>query len=175
MIGKAWLAVLLPLLIATHLQNQRPPDIPETLKTPESAKLILHARGVGWQIYTCQAGSDGATAWTLKAPEADLYDLKGGKIGKHFAGPAWKYQDGSEVTGKVAARQEAPDAQSIPWLLLSASGHTGAGKFASVAFIQRIQTKGGDAPKTGCDESHRDRELKVPYSAEYYFYAASTP
>lgn len=173
--------VLLPLLLAanlpanlgTHSQDHQQPDVPEKLKIPGAETVILHARGSGSQVYTCQAGSDGKMTWTLKAPEADLYDSKGQKIGKHYAGPTWKYEDGSEVTGKVVARQDAPDPESIPWLLLSASGHSGAGKFASVDSIQRIRTKGGQPPKLGCDESHRGSEIKVPYSADYYFYAAS--
>jgi hypothetical protein len=92
-------------------------------------------------------------------------------IAKHYAGPTWKHHDGSEVVGKVAARLDSPDANSIPWLLLTAASHSGSGVFATVTSIQRLHTKGGQPPQSGCDDSHRDAETKSAYSADYYFYA----
>jgi len=35
--------------------------------------------------------------------------------------------DGSEVKGKVLAKQDAPKGDAIPWLLLAAASHTGKG------------------------------------------------
>jgi hypothetical protein len=46
--------------------------------------------------------------WTLKAPEADLFDANGRAIGRHYAGPTWELMDGSEVVGKFKARADAP-------------------------------------------------------------------
>ena len=40
-----------------------------------------------------------------------------------------------------------------------------------VTSIQRINTKGGRAPSSGCDADQLGKEVKVPYSADYYFYA----
>jgi len=56
---------------------------------------------------------------------------------------------------------------------LKSAGHSGSGDFAKVMTIQRIHTKGGQSPATGCDDSHRGAEVKSPYSADYYFYAPS--
>lgn len=151
--------------------RQTPTDVPEKLKVPADERLVLSAHGDGSQIYVCQAGSDQNLEWVLKAPEADLRDASGAIIGTHFAGPTWKHKDGSEVTGKMVARQDSRDADSIPWLLLTATGHSGSGVFARVTTIQRLHTKGGQPPKTGCDAAHRGDELKRAYSADYYFYA----
>lgn len=85
--------------------------------------------------------------------------------------PTWKYRDGSEVTAKVIAREDSPDADSIPWLLLSAIGHSGNGVLAPVTTIQRLHTKGGQPPQSACDAGHHGKEVKQAYSAEYYFYA----
>jgi hypothetical protein len=149
------------------------PPIPTELTPPAGAKLVLKAHATGSQIYTCKAGTDGAFQWTLKAPDADLHDSKGAVIGHHSAGPAWKLEDGSEVTGKASAHVDSPAADSIPWLLLSATGHTGEGKFANVVAIQRINTKGGKpSPASPCDQSKDGTETKSEYSADYYFYAA---
>jgi hypothetical protein len=149
------------------------PRIPTELTPPAGAKLVLKSHATGSQIYTCKAGTDGAFQWTLKAPDADLHDSKGAVIGHHFAGPTWKHADGSEVTGKAAAHVDSPAADSIPWLLVSATGHTGEGKFAKVVAIQRINTQGGKpSAASPCDPSKEGTETKIPYSADYYFYDA---
>jgi Protein of unknown function (DUF3455) len=180
---------LLILLAATVLgfaalaqaQTPAPPqsNIPASLQTPAGEKLILQAHATGWQIYTCGAGADGKPRWTLKAPDADLHDEKGAVIGHHAAGPSWKYKDGSQVIGKAIAHVDtpAPDmkrmaAPSIPWLLVSAVGHSGDGLFARVTSIQRLHTEGGQPPPVAeCDLSKPSAEARSSYAADYYFYA----
>jgi hypothetical protein len=147
-------------------------QIPAQLTAPAGEKLVLKAHATGSQIYTCKAGADGALQWVLKAPDADLHDKKGAVIGHHFGGPSWKYKDGSEITGKPSAHVDSPDAASIPWLLVSVTGHTGEGMFAKVTSIQRINTKGGKPPAASeCDASKSGTESKSTYSADYWFYA----
>lgn len=147
-------------------------DVPDQIKAPADEKVVFRAHASGAQIYVCQEGADGKSQWTLKAPEADLHDSKGAVVGHHFAGPTWKHDDGSEVTGKASAKADSPDPDSIPWLLLTATGHSGAGLFAQVTSIQRIHTQGGHAPApASCDSSKLGAEIKIPYTADYYFYA----
>jgi len=150
-------------------------DIPAKLSPPATERLILRAHASGDQIYVCQPGllPDQKLAWMLKGPDAQLFDTQNRVIAKHYAGPTWKHNDGSEVVGKVKARQDAPDADAIPWLLLTAGSHSGDGAFSKVTFIQRLHTKGGQPPQSGCDEAHRNAETKSAYSADYYFYAPS--
>jgi len=144
------------------------PDVPEKIKAPAGEDVVLVAHASGSQIYVCQAGADGKLAWTLKAPEAELHNDQGAVIGRHFAGPTWRLNDGSEVTGKAAARVDSPDAGSIPWLLLTVTGHSGEGALSRVTDIQRIHTKGGVAPTGACTQG---AETKSSYTADYYFYA----
>jgi hypothetical protein len=168
----AMLAVILSLFsISAWAQTQTSGDkIPSQLKPPDGAKLILQTRAKGDQIYACkQEGSK--YSWTLKAPEAQLLDESGRVIGHHFAGPSWQSTDESKVTGKVTARSDSPDPESIPWLLLTAADHSGNGLMSQVTHIQRLNTKGGKAPATGCDASHGGGETSIPYSADYFFYA----
>lgn len=80
-----------------------------------TAALVLQARGEGVQIYTCVKDSD--WAWKLKAPDATSFDQDGKAIGKHFAGPTWRLNDGSEVQGKLLEVRQQPG--SIPWLASS--------------------------------------------------------
>jgi len=145
--------------------------VPSTIQAPAGQKVIWRAHASGVQIYGCQAGSDGKPQWVLKGPQAELRNDDGAMIGQHYAGPTWKHQDGSEVTGKVSARVDSPDSTSIPWLLLTASGHNGSGVLSRVTTIQRIHTKGGQTPSASCDASRLDTEAKTPYTADYYFYA----
>jgi len=146
--------------------------IPPSLQAPAGEKLVLKAHATGWQVYTCNTGSDGKPQWTLKAPDAALHDVKGAVVGHHSAGPTWKYSDGSEVTGKAVAHADSPDAKAIPWLLLTATGHSGDGLFARVSSIQRVHTKGGQPPPvTECKPSKTTAEARSSYTADYYFYA----
>jgi hypothetical protein len=162
--------LLIPFQLAVAQQLSRP-EVPEKLAAPASENLVLQVHATGSQVYVCQIGPDQKVAWTLKGPEADLFDSKGAIIGKHSAGPTWKHNDGSEVVGKVAAKQDAPEAGAIPWLLLTAASHAGNGVLGGVTSIQRIHTKGGEAPSSGCDDAHLGTETKAAYSADYYFYA----
>jgi hypothetical protein len=62
----------------------------------------------------------------------------------------------------------APD--WIPWLLLTAIDHQGDGAFRNISSIQRLQTKGGKPPASGCDAAHKGQESRSHYTAVYYFY-----
>jgi hypothetical protein len=72
----------------------------------------------------------------------------------------------------VQQKAEAPKAGAIPWLLLKAKSHEGAGTFGRVLYIQRVDTEGGVAPVTGCDQAHFNNEVRVDYRADYYFYVS---
>ena len=159
------------LLAFSALSVAGTPKIPDELKVPAGEKLVLKAHATGFQIYTCKAAGDRAAQWELKGPEADLHDRKGAVIGHHFAGPTWKHKDGSQVMGKASAHVDSPDADSIAWLLVSATGHTGEGVLAKVSSIQRINTKGGKAPAAAeCTAANNGAESRSSYSADYYFY-----
>lgn len=166
------LLALLPLRSAAAQQLARP-NVPDKLSPPANEKLILETHATGDQIYICKPGldPDQKLAWILKAPDAQLFDTQNKLIAKHYAGPTWTHNDGSEVVGKVAARLHSSDANAIPWLLLTAASHSGSGVLSTITSIQRLHTKGGQPPQSGCDDSHRNAEIKSAYSADYYFYA----
>jgi|SRR5215472_5492799 len=149
-----------------------PPQVPDILKVPDGHTVILKALGKGLQIYECKAtaADPGKFDWSFTAPEADLTNEKAEKIGKHYRGPTWEANDGSKVVGEKKA--EAPRPGAIPWLLLKAKTNEGTGTFARVTYIQRVDTDGGLAPACGCDQAHVKTEVRVPYTANYYFYAA---
>lgn len=162
--------MLIAALVFAQLASPEPVG-PKALRPPEGQVLLVKLQGKGSQIYVCQSAAEGDTpAWKLKAPDAKLYSLSGESVGRHFAGPTWEYSDGSQVLGKMVASQPAPDKESIPWLLLKAVSHSDKGLFSRVQSIQRLATKGGVAPDTGCTASNLKEETSVPYEATYYFY-----
>jgi hypothetical protein len=148
------------------------PSIPENLGAPATETLALETAAKGVQIYECSARKDEPTRfeWTFKAPEADLFDTAGRRIGKHYAGPSWESDDGSKVVGVVKARDNGPDSGAIPWLLLGAKSTAGAGVFGRTTSIQRLRTVGGNPPTETCSEAQAGRVSRVAYSATYYFY-----
>jgi hypothetical protein len=173
---KSWIVGLV-VLPGAALAAQAQTDngaIPDTIRVPTGEHLVLRAHALGAQIYDCKAAADGKAQWTLKAPEADLMDDEGVVIGHHDGGPTWQLADGSEVSGKAVVHVDSPDAHSIPWLLIEVGEHKGDGMLTTVAHIQRIYTRGGQAPAaTDCDAAHQNSEVRIPYSADYYFYATS--
>ena len=150
------------------------PVVPENLRAPAGQVLSLEAPATGVQIYECNSSKTDPTRfeWIFKAPEADLFDTAGRKIGKHYAGPTWESNDGSKVVGEVTARDDGPDTGAIPWLLLKAKSSSGGGVFGQTQSIQRVRTVGGKAPAQGCSREQAGKEARVAYKATYYFYGS---
>lgn len=140
---------------------------PDNLKPPSNERPILQANAEGDQIYVCDGSS-----WLLSRPDAKLFADFGKQIGSHFAGPTWEYSDGSRVMAEPVATA-TPNPESIPWLLLKATDHQGKGKMQRVTSIQRLSTRGGKAPATGCDAQHKGQEARSHYTALYLFYTGS--
>ena len=136
----------------------------DSLRVPGASILAFHAYATGVQIYHWNG-----TSWTFDAPSATLFADAGrmGVVGTHYAGPTWESVSGSKVRGAVLKRC-TPNPDAIPWLLLQAVSAEGPGVFDGLAFIQRVNTSGGNAPST--PGSFTGEEVRVPYTAEYLFY-----
>lgn len=154
------------------LMAQTPPaDVPDELRVNDNEQLKYVAHGKGDQIYVCVNNANGAQfGYILRAPEAVLTDDAGKEIGRHYIGPIWEWSDGSRVKGKILVSARSPHDASISWLLLGGAGQGENGALAHVTSIQRLHTTGGRAPVSGCDADHLNQEVRVPYTADYYFY-----
>ena len=161
------------ILAAVSIPALRAQQTSGDIDLPMGTEVVLQAAGDGVQIYTCNETPGGAK-WVLKAPDAKLLNAAGKTIGRHFAGPTWKLEDGSEVQGELIASRAAPDTRSVAWLLLRAKAGTGKGSLADVAYIRRTETHGGIAPESGCAASQdAGKTVRVPYTATYTFYKSS--
>ena len=168
-----WLALLVA-ACATPQPARSMVKVPDKLKpgANESLAMIVAAKGV--QIYECRARKEqvGEFEWAFVAPEADLFDARGNRIGRHYAGPHWESTDGSKLSGTVKERADAPVADAIPWLLLAAKSVGPEGSFSKVTSIQRVNTVGGVAPKAGCSQATAGTPVRISYTADYYFFTA---
>ena len=137
----------------------------DSLRVPVESKVALRAYATGVQIYRWSG-----TAWSFVAPSATLTADAGGNgvVATHYAGPTWESNSGSKVVAAVMKRC-VPDANAIPWLLLRATSNSGPGVFERAAYVQRVNTVGGNAPAT--PGAQVGDIVNVPYSAEYYFYS----
>jgi hypothetical protein len=148
-------------------------QVPDKIKGAANESLVIIVAAKGIQIYECRASKDAGNAdWVFVAPEADLFDTSGTKIGKHYAGPRWESLDGSTIEGTLRERSDAPRADSIPWVLLTAKSVGPEGSFSKVTSVQRVSTVGGTAPKTGCSSASVGQVARMAYTADYYFLAA---
>ena len=163
------------------------PDVPQEIEVPDGHVPFLVAHAVGTQGYFCL--SSGATSvWKAFGPQATLFDEEG-QVMTHFLSPnpdqGWAlnatWQD-SENTSAIWAGLAIPSSDSnyvapgaIPWLRLTVVGDepgpNGGNRLTAATYIHRVNTIGGIAPTTPCNETER-REL-VPYEADYYFYRLS--
>jgi len=139
---------------------------------PEPANSILAVQAGGVQIYRCDATASPAPKWVLDHPEAALFRDDGSAFGRHTTGPSWIADDGSRIVGDGAAPitvMKQPD--SVPWLLLRITMHSGTGILQDARFVERYDTRGGLAPSAEtCDLQHSDQRRAVHYSAVYEFF-----
>jgi len=150
-----------------------PTDVPAALQVPDTHALSHVLHGAGVQIYQCMPTAQNPPRydWVFWGPAADLSERSGKDVGRHYDGPTWEGNDGSKVVGAVVATDSGPVPSAVPWLLLRAKSNSGKGIFAKAQWIQRLHTIGGLAPRTACDAAHAAVRERVPYSADYYFYA----
>lgn len=170
------IALAFTALLAQAATATQPPDL--TLP-PETAHVVTIVEGRGDQIYTCSALPTGP-AWTLKAPEAKLFNLATGQeVGHHDAGPTWTFTDGSAIHGTVLQKKAADTPADVPWLLLRADPAPSAsptpGTLTPVNLVRRYNTHGGNPPPTGCSTANPGGTLRVPYTATYAFYTNQAP
>ena len=176
-------AVALPL--TAHAQIVTPP-VPTDLEVPATNEAFLLGHGVGTQNYICQpAATLGRVAWTLFTPQATLFSDDAEQLTTHFfsinpdePGTVRVTWEDSRDTSTIWARllkavPVNPDA--VAWLKLEVVGRrvgpTGGDTLFGTTFVQRLNTQGGLAPVTDCDNPQDiGRKAFIPYTADYFFY-----
>ena len=141
----------------------------------EAPAFRLRASGV--QVYECRAllTNPDRFAWQFVAPDVTLTDpTTGGDTAVLRSVDLWNsLTDRSSVSAVLRATQSA-GTTNLPWTYMRAIPASPDGMFAGVTSIQRVNTSGGAAPPTGCAADTAGSELRVPFTAEYYFYKRGT-
>lgn len=145
-----------------------PDSVPAAIRAQGNDRPLFAVHAEGTQSYECSA-ADPQPKWVFKGPHAVLTGEQGKKFGVHYPGPTWEAADGSKLVGEVVASAPADDGRSIPQLLLRARSAPSGGAFANVRGIQRLETRGGQAPQATCAASEVGRRIDVPYTATYVF------
>ena len=163
-------AVLLGLAAFPAAAVTAPGGLPARLQAApgEEAAFMLSAEGV--HVFECKPGGDATGfSWAFVAPDATLFD--GGRTAATQTRPdLWESSsDRSSVTAVPRTTAVASEAD-LPWALFAAQPLADTGLFAGVTSIQRVNTAGGVAPSAACDPDDAGRELRVPFTADYYFY-----
>jgi hypothetical protein len=166
---------LSPLLVAALALSQtaQTPLPNAELKDPDGQKIQFRFQTLpdSVQIYTCKPAGQ-SFAWSGPDPDAVMVDSAHKLTVHHYKGPAWEATDGSIVRseGPLAKHFLPANSSAVHWLELPAKD--GAGQFAKVTFIHRIDTSGGLPPSAKpCDAQHASDRERVNYSATYLFYA----
>ena len=180
------LSVLCGLPHAAEAQTVTPPIVPPGLEVeaPNHAFLVGHA--FGFQNYECQpVESLGRVNWVLFTPQATLFGDQNEQIITHFNSPnpdearvvraTWQDSVDTSMVWARAVATATVDPNAIPWVTLvrvgSRVGPTGGTTLADTTFVQRVNTRGGLAPSTGCDQlPDVGKRAFVPYTADYFFY-----
>ncbi len=139
-------------------------QLPEAIRVDETKfRVVATQRGVGKQVYDCKG-----TTFGFREPIAGLLNSRGVPTGIHGAGPFWADFDGSKVVGTSPVSVPSPAGPSnVAWLKVTAASTAGTGVFGKVAFIQRVDTRGGVAPAS-CTEP---ATASVDYVTNYVFWA----
>jgi uncharacterized protein DUF3455 len=171
----------------TNAQTVTPPVVPAGLEVPAPSEAFLLGHAVGTQNYVCQPDAHlGRVAWTLFTPQATLFNDQNEQLITHFFSPnpdeggavvraTWEDSDDTSAVWARATASATVDPNAIAWVTLqrvgSRVGPTGGQTLSGTTFVQRVNTRGGLAPSTGCDSlPDVGRKAFVPYTADYVFY-----
>lgn len=137
------------------------------IKVPDGHQPVLRLAAKGVQVFRCEARGN-ESQWVFRLPEADLADEAGKVVARHGANFSFEHIDGSRLLGKIVSYDEADSRDNLRWLLLSTSSF-GQGTFTGVAYVQRVNTRGG-MPPAKCEANQRNQLLRVDFSSDFVFY-----
>jgi hypothetical protein len=115
----------------------------------------------------------GSYEWTLVAPEAQLFDTGGNRIGRHFGGPSW--QNRTMAARSWGHGRNGPTRRQrchSPGCFSPQSLSGTEGSFSKVTSVLRVNTVGGIAPRSGCSQATAGASARMDYTANYYFFDA---
>ena len=180
------LSLICALPQAARAQTVTPPIVPPGIEVEAPNQPFLLGHAFGTQNYECQpVESLGRVGWTLFTPQATLFNDQNEQLITHFNSPnpdearvvraTWEDSADTSMVWARAVATATVDPNAIPWVKLvrvgARVGPTGGNTLSDTTFVQRVNTRGGLAPSTGCDQlPDVGKKAFVPYTADYFFY-----
>ena len=195
------LAVAFAVSLPAHAEKVTPPTVPPELKVDDGNHAFLVGHAIGTQNYVCAPSATGvayvlftpeATLYNddgdqlithFFSPNPDPRDpnISPAVVADGAIRATWQHRDTSAIWAKVRTNPDGStgavtvDRDSIAWLLLevvgAVDGPTGGDTLTKTTFVQRLNTVGGLAPKTGCaSPTDLGNTAFVDYEADYFFY-----
>ena len=164
MLKSLWISLIALLCLI----RTAPADENTLIKLPTDAAVVLALAAEGVQIYEPKSDPVHGLQWALKAPEAELRNLSGELVVKHFAGPSWRANDGSQITGALPPLTASPAGRDIPWLVIAVKSSSGSGLLQNIGYVARIATEGGTAPHE--PPKNEADTARIKYRAIYLFF-----
>jgi hypothetical protein len=152
--------------------------------TPPDAVPLFVAPATGATTYVCRERPDapGHWEWVARTTAEMLidevgtrpnvaYQGRGDTLANQVSAATWEAHDGSRLHGDLQASVPAPAPDALPWQLWKRdpASPTGAGLFAPVTYLLRLDTQGG-MPTLPADSANAGKEVRVTYSALYVVY-----
>ena len=176
-VAKSILFLSAVLMVApSHAQPDRvQKGLPALIQVAAGNSVVLEAQAKGTITYACRKEKEPLTTykWIVADEQAVLEDTDDKEIGTYSGPPArWSVDDKSFVNGsRVAVSPNG--AKNIPFQLVKADVAGGQGVLTAVSYVQRVNTKGGVAPKTKCSSDNDGEKIEVDYQADYIFWKAN--
>ena len=181
-------------ILQSVVDDVTPPQVPDNIKVEDGFVPFLVGHADGTQNYVCRPSGAGF-AYALFTPEATLFNGHDKQIITHYFSPnpqeantdprvdgnlmiraTWQHLDTSTIWAAVHKNGVAiVDEDSVAWVLLDVVGNldgpTGGATLSPAKFVQRVNTIGGNPPKTGCASlADVGKEAFVHYKADYFFW-----
>ena len=148
-------------------------SLPAAIQVNETQfKVVASFVGIGKQVYDCNAG----TARSCSVSRSPGLLSLGGSGGDPRQGSVlgelrrltreWEHYHSSCVPTSVPGLHGSDE--NVPWLKVTGDPVGNSGVFSKVAFIQRIDTRGGVMPTGTCTTP---KTVAVDYTANYVFWA----
>jgi len=164
------LATLAATLAMPAFALLEPGGVSPALRAPANEIPSFMLSGSGVMVYQCKAtpANPNVYAWFFVTPDATLYDGSHEIARMSTPNLLESLDDGSSISGVVRTAQASSGA--LPWTLSQAQPIGETGIFANVTSMQRVNTRGGLPPATGCNADNDGAESRVAFNADYYFY-----
>ena len=144
-------------------------NFPAEFSLPVGHHALFSAPASGDEVFQCVATSAGY-AWQLRGVDAKLLDVDGHLFATQNDVGSWLAIDGSSLSGNVTQSVGAASG-AFGAALYQVTTKSPGGVFSQISEVIRDDVSGGQAPAQACDQNSARTSVRVPFKADYIFFA----